>query len=77
MFDISGDLLLPANMTLRMLFEPAENMDADLITWSGSLGGSGTAWSIAARHSARWTVETKPNVIRVRYTKPGMIICIQ
>ena len=77
MFDISGNLLLPANMTLHMLFEPAENMDADLITWSGSLGGSGTAWSVAARHSARWSVETKANVIRARYTKPGTRVIVR
>jgi hypothetical protein len=76
-FDISGDLLLPANMTLRMLSEPAENTDADLITWSGSLGGSGTAWSVAARHSARWSVETKANVIRARYTKPGTRVIVR
>jgi len=76
-FDISGDLLLPASMTLRMLSEPAENMDADLITWSGSLGGSGTTWNIDAERPARWSVETKPNVIRTRYTKPGMIISIK
>ena len=76
-FDISGDLLLPANMTLCMVSEPAETTDADLITWSGSLGGSGTAWSIDAKHPARWSVETKPNAIRVRYTKPGKVVIIK
>ena len=76
-FDISGDLLLPANMTLRMLSEPAATSYSDLITWSGSLGGSGTAWSIDARRPRNWSVEAKPNAIRVRYTKPGMAICVQ
>ena len=77
MFDISGDLLLPANMTLRMLFEPAENTYADLITWSGSLGGAGPSWSIVASRPSCWTVETKPNAIRVRYTEPGMMLIVR
>ena len=76
-FDISGDLLLPANMTLRMLSEPAATSVADLITWSGSLGGSGATWSIDAKHPARWSVATKPNAIRVRYTKPGKVVIIK
>ena len=76
-FDISGDLLLPANMTLRMVAEPDENMDADLITWSGSLGGSGTAWSIDARRPTRWSVETKPNAIRVRYAEPSTRLIVR
>ena len=76
-FDISGDLLLPANMTLRMLFEPAENTYADLITWSGSLGGAGSSWSISASRPSCWTVETKPNAIRVRYTEPGMMLIVR
>ena len=77
MFDISGDLLLPANMTLRMLFEPAENTYTDLITWSGSLGGAGPSWSVAASRPNCWTVETKSNAIRVRYTQPGMMLIVK
>ena len=71
MFDISGDLLLPANMTLRMLFEPAETMEADLILYSGSLGGSGTEWSIEAHRRERWSVESAPGAIRIRHGIPG------
>ena len=71
MFDISGDLLLPAGMTLRMVSEPAENATADLITYSGTLGGSGTAWTIDARKASRWAVESATGVIRVRYNLPG------
>ena len=77
MFDISGDLLLPAGMTLRMLGEPAENVNADLIRYSGALGGSGTAWSIEAKRSSRWTVVTKQNAIGVRYYIPGMKLSIK
>ena len=64
-------------MTLRMLSEPAETTDADLVTWSGLLGGAGTAWSIDARRPARWSVETKPNAIRIRYTKPGTRLIVR
>ena len=71
MFDISGDLLLPAGMTLRMFFEPAESMEADLIRYSGTLGGSGTAWSIDAHRSSRWSVESATGAIRIRYGIPG------
>jgi hypothetical protein len=71
MFDISGDLLLPAGMTLRMFSEPAENMNADLILYSGSLGGSGTEWSIEAHRRDRWSVETATGAIRIRYGIPG------
>ena len=71
MFDISGDLLLPAGMTLSMLSEPEENASLDLITCSGTLDGSGTAWSIEARKPSRWSVETTQNAIRVLYNIPG------
>ena len=77
MFDISGDLLLPAGMTLRMVSEPAENMDADLIRYSGSLGGSGTAWSIDAKRPARWSVETATGAIRIRYGIPGTKLIVR
>ena len=70
-FDISGDLLLPSGMTLRMVSEPAENMDADLIRYSGSFGGSGTTWSVEAHRRDRWSVETTPGAIRIRYGIPG------
>ena len=71
MFDISGDLLLPVGMMLRMFSEPAENARVDLLTWSGTLVGSGTAWTIDARKPQRWAVETKANVVRALYTLPG------
>ena len=71
MFDISGDLLLPAGMTLRMVSEPAENTSMDIITCSGTLNASGTAWSIDARRPARWSVETTQSAIRARYNIPG------
>ena len=71
MFDISGDLLLPAGMTLRMFFEPAESMEADLIRYSGMLGGSGTEWSIDAHRRERWSVWPAPGAIRIRYGIPG------
>ena len=67
MFDISGDLLLPANMTLRIFLEPTENMEADLIRFSGALGGSGTAWSIDAHRRKRWSVWPATGAIRIRY----------
>ena len=71
MFDISGDLLLPANMTLRIFLEPTENMEADLIRFSGALGGSGTAWSIDAHRRERWSVWPATGAIRIRYGLPG------
>ncbi|MBQ3290425.1 MAG: hypothetical protein IJH50_13570 [Kiritimatiellae bacterium] len=78
MFDIAGDLLLPAGMTLRMLFdEPGENVSADIIRYSGTLGGSGTAWSIDAKHPSRWALEAEPGVIRVKYTPPGMRLIVR
>ena len=75
MFDISGDLLLPDSMTLRMLSEPAENTSMDIIICAGT--GSGTAWSIEARKPSRWSVVTTQNAIRALYTKPGMVIIIE
>ena len=77
MFDIAGDLLLPAGMTLRMLLEPAENVNADLVRYSGALGGSGTAWGIDAKRPSRWSVESEPGVIRVQYDPPGMRLIIR
>ena len=71
MFDISGNLLLPANMTLRIFLEPTENMEADLIRFSGALGGSGTAWSIDAHRRERWSVWPATGAIRIRYGLPG------
>ena len=71
MFDISGDLLLPAGMTLRMFFEPEESMEADLIRYSGTLGGSDTSWSIDAHRRERWSVWPATEAIRIRYGIPG------
>jgi hypothetical protein len=68
-FDIAGDLLLPAGMLLRIAPELQET--ADLFTFSGALNGPGTAWRIDAKRASRWSVETKPNVIRALYTLPG------
>ena len=76
-FDISGDLLLPAGMTLRMVSEPERNTSMDLITWSGTLDGSGTAWSIDARKSDRWSVETTQDAVRVLYTIPSTKVIIR
>ena len=75
MFDVAGSLLLPAGMTLRMLFEPEETSSMDIITCSGT--GSGTAWNIDARRPKNWSVVTTQNAIRALYTKPGMVIIIQ
>ena len=47
MFDVTGDVSLPAGMTLSMLFAPDENVIMDLITCSGTLDGSGTTWNTA------------------------------
>ncbi|MBR3221590.1 MAG: hypothetical protein IKF72_05090 [Kiritimatiellae bacterium] len=77
MFDIAGDLLLPSGMTLRMLFEPEENVSADLIRYSGTFDASGTAWGIDAKHPSRWAAETEPGVIRVRYTPPGLRLIVR
>ena len=76
-FDISGGLLLPSSMTLRMLFEPSGNEIVDIITWSGTFDVSGTTWSIDARRPSRWAVEPKPNAIQVRYTKPGAWLLVR
>ena len=76
-FDISGDLLLPAGMTLRMVSEPEENTGMDIITCSGTLDGSGTAWSIDARKSDRWSVETTQDAVRVLYTIPSTKVIIR
>ena len=75
MFDVTGSLLLPSGMTLRMLSEPAETSSMDIITCSGT--GSGTTWSIEAKRPDNWEVETTQNAIRTLYTKPGMVIIIQ
>ena len=64
-------------MTLRMLLEPAENVNADLVRYSGALGGSGTAWGIDAKRPSRWSVESEPGVIRVQYDPPGMRLIIR
>ena len=77
MFDIAGDLLLPADMTLRMLSEPTENTRMDILTCSGTLNASGTAWSINARRPRRWFVESAPGVIRVRYNFPSIKLFVR
>ena len=74
MFDIGGNLLLPASMTLRIATEPEENIKADLIRYSGSLDGSGTTWSIDAKRPSRWSIETAPGAIRVFYSIPGTMV---
>jgi hypothetical protein len=77
MFDVAGSLLLPADMTLRIISEPEETSRMDILTCSGTIGGSGTTWSIDAGHPARWSVKTTQNAIRAQYTKPGMMLIIQ
>ena len=75
MFDVSGDVSLPAGMTLSIVSGLEAN--ADLINCSGTLNASGTSWNINAKRPARWAVETKQNTIRAQYTKPGMMVIIQ
>ena len=77
MFDVAGSLLLPASMTLRMLFEPGETSSMNILTCSGTIGGSGTTWSIDARRPMNWEVVATPNAIRAKYTKPGMMVIIR
>ena len=77
MFDVAGDVSLPVGMTLRMLSEPEEDASLDLITDSGSLDGSGTAWSIEARKPSRWSVETTQNAIRALYNIPSTKLIIR
>ena len=77
MFDVAGNVLLPASMTLRMLSAPDESAIMDLITCSGILDGSGTTWNIDAKRPKNWAVVTTQNAIRARYTKPGMMVIIQ
>ncbi len=77
MFDVAGDLSLPAAMTLRMVSEPAENASMDIITCSGTLNASGTAWTIDAAKSKRWRVESTQNSIRAVYTIPGMKLIVR
>ena len=77
MFDISGSLLLPASITLRMISEPGETSGMDILTCSGTIGGSGTTWSIDARRPQNWAVEATSNAIRVQYTKPGNLLIIR
>ena len=71
MFDVAGDVVLPANMTLRVGPEVGGNASADLIRYSGGLVGPGTEWGVDARHPVRWSVEEEPGVIRIRYTPSG------
>ena len=77
MFDVSGDVSLPAGMTLSMLFAPDENAIMDLITCSGTLDGSGATWNIDGKRPKNWAVVTTQNAIRAQYTKPGMMVIIQ
>ena len=75
MFDVSGDVSLPAGMTLSIVSGLEAN--ADLINCSGTLNASGTSWNINAKHPARWAVETKQNTIRALYTMPGTKLLVR
>ena len=75
MFDVSGDVSLPAGMTLSIV--PGLEANADLINCSGTLNASGTSWSIDAKRPARWSVETKQNTIRALYTMPGTKLLVR
>ena len=75
MFDVSGDVSLPAGMTLSIV--PGLEANADLINCSGTLNASGTAWSIDARKSARWSVETTQNAVRALYNIPGIKVIVR
>ena len=77
MFDVAGDVVLPANMTLRVGPEVGGNASADLIRYSGGLVGPGTEWGVDARHPVRWSVEEEPGAIRIRYTPSGGRIVIR
>ena len=77
MFDVTGDVSLPAGMTLSMLFAPDENVIMDLITCSGTLDGSGTTWNIDANRTKNWAVVTTQNTIRAQYTKPGTKLLVR
>ena len=69
MFGVSGDVSLPAGMTLSIV--PGLEANADLINCSGTLNASGTSWNINAKRLARWAVETKQNTFRALYTIPS------
>ena len=77
MFDVAGDVSLPASMTLRMLFEPEETSSMDILTCSGTIGASGTAWTIDAGRPEQWSVKTTQNAIRARYGIPGTTIILR
>ena len=49
----------------------------DIITCSGTLDCSVTAWSIYARKSARWSVETTQNAVRALYNIPGIKVIVR
>ena len=72
MFDVAGDVLLPADMMLRIV--PGLEGNADLINCSGTLNGSGTTWTIDAECPSRWKVKTTQDAIRARYSLPGMTL---
>jgi len=75
MFDVSGDVSLPAGMTLSIV--PGLEANADLINCSGTLNASDTSWNIDAKRPARWSVETKQNTIRALYTIPGTKLIVR
>ena len=75
MFDVAGDVSLPATMTLRIV--PGLDESVDLINCFGTLNAPGTTWTIDANRPARWSVKTTQNSIRAQYTKPGMTLIIR
>ena len=75
MFDVAGDVSLPAGMTLRII--PGLEESVDLINCFGTLNALGTTWTIDANRPARWSVETKQNTIRALYTLPGTKLIIR
>jgi hypothetical protein len=75
MFNVTGNVSLPAGMTLSIV--PGLEESIGLIDCSGTLNASGTAWTIDANRPAMWSVKTTQNAIRALYTKPGMVIIIQ
>jgi hypothetical protein len=75
MFDVAGDVSLPASMTLNIA--PGLEESLDLINCFGTISSPGTAWTINATSPTRWSVKTSQNAIHARYTNFGMMMIVK
>ena len=75
MFNVTGNVSLPAGMTLSIV--PGLEETVDLINCFGTLNSSGTVWTIDANRPAMWSVKTTQNAIRAKYSKPCMMVILR